>query len=631
MEGKEAKIYDKEISLYTIIAFLSFAYIYSGYMEGLDVPGLSGKLSLYISFSFWLHFLAISSLILLLVLVVGIVLDRRKKLLMVLIALSASLLTLYLYVDSRLYNTINLHINGFVIESLLQENALEQVGISPRQLLQWTWPVVILLAIHVFISPLSKYKITSIAVSSKKIAIYFIMLAVLVAADKLLFSYFYYKGKPFVFQLNETPPAYPTPHPYHIHRVFSFLLGNNPRVSFTEPLGSVVNAAETGRLDYPDMKVIGDVEIRNKFNIIMIVAESMRAHDVTRETAPFYTQLSDENIETSNHYSSSNTTHFGLFSLFYGLNPYYFHDFRISLIPPAGISLLVDNGYEIYATVARTMRWYDMDQFILGNNPVIYLPDDGANYDRDRMVTDRSIDMAKRHQTSGQPYFNFIYYYSTHADYEHPETHSIFNPEIKGKVDYSDQSLRAENRYKLVNRYKNAIHYVDSELERLVSGLKKIGAWDNTILIFTGDHGEEFFEEDSFGHNSNLNDFQTKVPFLMHIPGIGHVKIDKQTSHMDVIQTILGEIINQGVEKIQFQGRNMLSDESGAVFVAKAHYQKPTAYAIHYKGQTAVVNIDGGFLEIESINGQNGPEQELGVDLKKGIAGLMKQIHELNH
>jgi membrane-anchored protein YejM (alkaline phosphatase superfamily) len=621
----------KVITPYTIIAFFSFAYIYSRYMAGLNTSGLTRTFSLYITCSFWLHFFTIASLAVLFVLVFETILARRTILWTVFVAVTASLLTIYLYVDSKLYNTINLHINGFLIESLLQENALDQVGITPQQIVQWFWPIVVFLTVHIFISPLSKYGIASISLSKKNIAVFFIVLAVIVGIDKLLFSYFYFKGKPFVFQLKETPPVYLTPHPYHIDKILSFLLGENPKVSFIEPLDGMVIAAEAEKLNYPGALQTNDIELRREFNIVMVAAESLRKHDVDSKTAPFYTRLSKEAIEARNHYTSGNTTHFGLFSLFYGLNPFYFHDFRLSLIPPIGITLLKDNGYEIYATAAKTMHWYDQDKFLLGSNPGIYIPENGKNYERDRLVTDRSIDIARRHEESGKPYFNFIYYYTTHADYEHPDSHSLFKPEIKGKIDYSDQALRIEDRSKLVNRYRNAIHYVDSELERLVDGIKRIGAWGNTILIFTSDHGEEFFEENAFGHNSNLNEYQTKVPFLMHIPGNGNVALDKQTSHTDVMQTILGEIFSAAVEKIQFQGRNMLSGETGAVYVAKAHYQRPTAYAIHVKGQKAVVNVDGGFMEIESITGEHESDQKLSSKLHKGIAGLINQIKELKN
>ena len=75
---------NKTITLYTIIAFLSFAYIYSQYMGGVDTAGLSVGAIQYIVFSFWLHFLAASSVVLLLVYFIERILAGRKKLQLVL-------------------------------------------------------------------------------------------------------------------------------------------------------------------------------------------------------------------------------------------------------------------------------------------------------------------------------------------------------------------------------------------------------------------------------------------------------------------------------------------------------------------------------------------------------------------
>jgi membrane-anchored protein YejM (alkaline phosphatase superfamily) len=298
-------------------------------------------------------------------------------------------------------------------------------------------------------------------------------------------------------------------------------------------------------------------------------------------------------------------------------------------VPPAGISLLRENGYSVYSTTARTMRWYDVEKFMLGENPDIFLPEDGKNYERDMLVTDRSIEIASEHKKTGKPYLNFVFYYTTHADYEHPDTHAVFKPEIKGRVDYSDEALRGSDRQKLVNRYKNAIHFVDSELERLVTGIQKTGAWDNTILIITGDHGEEFFEENSFGHNSNLNEYQIKVPFLMHIPGKGNMDIGKLTSHTDVMQTVIGEIFGSAIEEMPFQGRNILSNDSGFIYVAKAHYQRPRAFAILSDKQKVIVNLQGGFLEIQSVSPEAEVSQGGGSEMHRGMIGLLKQIREL--
>ena len=619
----------KVISLYTVIAFLLFAYLYSQYTGDLSAPDLSDKLSVYVFFTLWLHFLAAASLVAMVILVFERLLGNSRGLWLFIVSTVASALTVYLYIDSKLFISTGLHLNSFVIESLLQDAALQQIGITSGQLMLWVWPLAVFLGVHVFIQPLSRYRIASIPVTFKHVAVFMLVLSLVVGIDKLLFSYFYYKGKPFVFQLKETPPAYLVPHSYHIDKLFSYLPGNGNKVSFTQPLEDTGNSTRRKTLNYPGASRTNDIELSRNFNIVMVVAESLRKHDVNPQTSPFYTSLADKSIEAINHYTSGNTTHFGLFSLLYGLNPFYFHDFRMSLTEPVAITFLKENGYDIYTTAARTMRWYDQDRFLLGNNPEIYIPSVGKNYERDRQVTDKSISIARNHKESGTPYFNLIYYYTTHADYEHPQSHSLFNPSITGKVDFADPALRGENRSKLVNRYRNAIHYVDSELKRLVDGIREAGGWENTILVFTGDHGEEFYEENTFGHNSNLNEYQTMVPFLMHVPGHGSSKVSKLTSHMDVMQTLLGFMADEPMPEAYFQGRDMLAGGNGAIYVAKAHYQKPTAYAVHMNGQKAIVNIDRGYMEIESISDGDGIHRNPDSELKKGIAGLVNQISEL--
>ena len=623
------KTNNKIITLYTVLALFSYSLIYWQYMGGLNTSGLSGHLHVYIAFSFWLHFLALVSVVFLLIAVSERKLLKNKRVRQALFAVSGSLLVIYLYVDSKIYSTMNLHLNRFVLEALAQEDALSEIGLSPWLLIITAFPLFLFLATHLLIAPLSRITLATLEFGRRSIVIFFVVLAVLVGIDKLLFSYFYFKAQPFVFQLREAPPAYLVPHPYHINKLYGLLLGNEPKINFTEPLEGLVVATGSEHLEYPASQAGSDIAAIRDYNIVMVVIESLRQQDVDPETAPFYSKLAREAILAANHYTGGNTTHFGLFSLFYGLNPYYFHDFRISQVPPVGISLLVENGYSVYSTTARTMRWYDMDKFILGNNPVAFIPEAGENYERDKLVTDKSLEIAGRHARSGNPYLNFIYYYTTHADYGHPEAHTLFEPEIKGRVDFSDKRLRGAGRQELVNRYRNAIHYVDSELERLVSGLRETGAWENTILIITSDHGEEFYEEDSFGHNTNLNEYQIKVPLLMHIPGKGHEDIAKLTSHMDVIQTVLGEIFGTSIETLPFQGRNILSNDSGIIYVAKAHYQRPRDYAILEDGHEMIVNLHDGFLEAEAMSSGRGASPVGKSEMRRGIVGLMKQIREL--
>jgi membrane-anchored protein YejM (alkaline phosphatase superfamily) len=67
--------------------------------------------------------------------------------------------------------------------------------------------------------------------------------------------------------------------------------------------------------------------------------------------------------------------------------------------------------------------------------------------------------------------------------------------------------------------YINASNHLDYQFSRIISTLKKEDLLKETIVIITGDHGEEFMENGRWGHNSTFSQQQIRVPLLIHIPG----------------------------------------------------------------------------------------------------------------
>jgi len=61
--------------------------------------------------------------------------------------------------------------------------------------------------------------------------------------------------------------------------------------------------------------------------------------------------------------------------------------------------------------------------------------------------------------------------------------------------------------------------------------------FDNTILIITGDHGEEFWEHGRFGHTYGFVNEQIQTGTLIHFPGHLETRY-KVTSHADFFPTI---------------------------------------------------------------------------------------------
>ena len=92
--------------------------------------------------------------------------------------------------------------------------------------------------------------------------------------------------------------------------------------------------------------------------------------------------------------------------------------------------------------------------------------------------------------------------------------------------------------------YDSAISYQDRELGRFIEQLKDWGIWDQTMLVITADHGEEFFEDKRCGHGGSLRDSLIRVPLLVHDPARfpGGTIIDEGAEGVDIMPTMLDAV-----------------------------------------------------------------------------------------
>jgi arylsulfatase A-like enzyme len=77
------------------------------------------------------------------------------------------------------------------------------------------------------------------------------------------------------------------------------------------------------------------------------------------------------------------------------------------------------------------------------------------------------------------------------------------------------------HREKIIALYDAGIRWVDSQIEGLVNTLRQLRSWENTALVVTADHGEEFLDHDGLYHPpSRLNEELIRVPLLLRVPGV---------------------------------------------------------------------------------------------------------------
>jgi arylsulfatase A-like enzyme len=92
--------------------------------------------------------------------------------------------------------------------------------------------------------------------------------------------------------------------------------------------------------------------------------------------------------------------------------------------------------------------------------------------------------------------------------------------------------------------YDSDISYVDEQLGKFIEQLKKWNVWDQTMLIITADHGEEFFEDGRCGHGGSLRESLIRVPLLVRDPSRmpGGTIVEEGAEGVDVLPTILDAI-----------------------------------------------------------------------------------------
>ncbi|MBU0753931.1 MAG: sulfatase-like hydrolase/transferase, partial [Planctomycetes bacterium] len=119
--------------------------------------------------------------------------------------------------------------------------------------------------------------------------------------------------------------------------------------------------------------------------------------------------------------------------------------------------------------------------------------------------------------------------YQGHLDASKFET----NPTIHGKMDPRDLEH-------LVALYDGEIRFVDESIGRLVEELEQRGLMEKTLLVITGDHGDEFFEHNEKGHGHSLYQELLHVPLLIHSPVLGGgFRVPQPVALIDVAPTIL--------------------------------------------------------------------------------------------
>jgi arylsulfatase A-like enzyme len=159
-----------------------------------------------------------------------------------------------------------------------------------------------------------------------------------------------------------------------------------------------------------------------------------------------------------------------------------------------------------------------------------------------------------------RPFFAFLNYYDAHYPFDDPlPPFSSIEGWAENPVEVVGKMYPEATRH--VDDYDREIAHLDDRLEALFSELDGLGVLEDTIVIVTSDHGEEFTEHGFLGHGFNVYDTTLHVPLLVYGPRlVPAARVDRPVALQDLPATIM-ELVGLA-EGSPFLGRSLLAEAS---------------------------------------------------------------------
>jgi len=260
-----------------------------------------------------------------------------------------------------------------------------------------------------------------------------------------------------------------------------------------------------------------------KQHFVLIVLESSRGDSQEKiidgiEITPNLKKLGKEGISIGQAYSHIGFTSPSLKNLFSG-------SFYASDSPRSLFRDLKSNGYKIAVFSGQPETFGGISQAVgMRESADIFVDAEALKNERVSIFTakgslmvDGQMLLSEFDQRLGDkgewdsPVFVYFNFQSSHFPYYHKGMKKIL---LNNPVPRSE--INKENREWLAKTYWNSVAYADWLVSQVVSRLKTLGIYDDTLIAVTADHGESLFDDDFLGHGHFINKQQTHIPLIFN-------------------------------------------------------------------------------------------------------------------
>lgn len=196
-------------------------------------------------------------------------------------------------------------------------------------------------------------------------------------------------------------------------------------------------------------------------------------------------------------------------------------------------------------------------------------------------------------------------------------------------------NFKEDEKYKIRRHYSAMVQVIDEHVGTIVEKLKKKGIYDNTIIIFTADHGD-FLGDFNMCGKEYFYESSCKIPMIIRYPGKKHQIIDGIVSLTDLHNTLVvfaGGEVNDTPDctTIQPFGKNIKRDPIlGSTRLGWMLRDEQYQYTVYYNGLRELydyVKDPGQQKNLLRVNGFESVEERMRTQL---VGRVIKAINDAN-
>lgn len=159
-----------------------------------------------------------------------------------------------------------------------------------------------------------------------------------------------------------------------------------------------------------------------------------------------------------------------------------------------------------------------------------------------------------------------------------PANRDEFEPFMSDRFTKEKIGISRQDLTLLRNYYYSCISFVDYQIGRILNALKEKGMYDDTIIMFSSDHGEMLGDFGTMGKRSML-DGAAHIPFLLRVPGMAGGHREDVCSLVDVAPTLL-HLAGLDCDFAELDGVDLFGEDTHEVVYSQYSTGKSGAYMV---------------------------------------------------